>query len=94
MYIEKFEDFISDKIYSKKLFIDYKTKLQEYFHKEDHRKVNYAIEKEEGPDHDKTFYMVAYYKNEEIGRGFGKNKKLAEQMAAKDAFLKLEKNKK
>lgn len=71
------------------LFIDYKTKLQEYFNKTSKIILKYKLVKEEGPEHDKTFYMEVYAKNKKLSQGFGKNKKEAEQMAAKKAYKKL-----
>lgn len=71
------------------LFSDYKTALQEYFNKKDHSILQYELLKEEGPEHDKTFYMAVISKNKVLAEGFGKNKKEAEQMAAKNACKKL-----
>ncbi len=70
----------------KDLFFDYKTKFQEIFQKKFGSKIEYTIEKEEGPDHDKVFYVDVVVDNKILGRGLGKNKKEAEQMAAKEAL--------
>lgn len=43
----------------------------------------YNTVKEEGPDHDKKFLVKVNIGNEYFGSGFGKNKKSAEQEAAK-----------
>ena len=40
---------------------------------------------ERGPDHDKTFVVHVKINSNVIGRGEGKSKKAAEQMAAKEA---------
>lgn len=69
-------------------FIDYKTKLQEYNQQNSAIKLKYKIEKEEGPDHDKTFYVAVYEGEKHLGSGVGKSKKSAEQSAAKDALSK------
>lgn len=69
-------------------FIDYKTKLQEYNQQHSSSKLKYRIEKEEGPDHDKTFYLSVYEGDRYLGSGVGKSKKSAEQNAAKDALKK------
>lgn len=69
------------------LFIDYKTELQERLQKVSRSKVEYKVEKEEGPDHNKLFYMNVLINNEVIGSGVGRNKKEAEQMAAKEALI-------
>ena len=69
-----------------KLFRDYKTKLQELAHKHNW-KVAY-IPRDEGPDHDKTFFVHLKVNGEEKGYGIGKSKKEAEQKAAENFFEK------
>jgi len=65
---------------------DYKTRLQEKA-QEKHRQIpQYELEKEEGPDHDKTFYVILKISGEEIARGSGRTKKQAEQDAARVAL--------
>ena len=71
------------------LFIDYKTTLQEKIQKEGNARIEYIVDKEEGPDHGKVFYMNVCIDNEVISMGKGKNKKEAEQNAAKKALKKL-----
>lgn len=71
------------------LFVDYKTKLQEEFNKSKRIILKYDLIKEEGPEHDKTFYMAVKAKNRLLAEGVGKNKKEAEQMAAKIAYKEL-----
>ena len=71
------------------LFIDYKTKLQEYFNKTNKTILKYKLLKEEGPEHNKTFYIEVFAKNKKLSTGKGKNKKDAEQMAARIAYKKL-----
>ena len=65
---------------------DYKTKLQEKFQEKGDILIEYVLEKEEGFAHDKTFYMKLLVSGSEIGKGTGKNKKEAEQAAARDAL--------
>ncbi len=73
-----------------KIVLDYKSHLQEYYQsKEELYKIKYIVEKEEGPDHSKVFYVSAYVNKEIIGRGIGKSKKIAEQSAAKNALNKI-----
>lgn len=69
-----------------KLNNDYKTRLQEKLQINGDIEIQYTLEKEEGPAHDKTFYIRLYANGKEIGLGSGKNKKEAEQTAAKDAL--------
>ena len=71
------------------LFIDYKTELQEIVQKNVKSSLEYVVIKEEGPDHDKRFYMDVVVNDETIGTGRGRNKKEAEQMAAKEALIRL-----
>lgn len=69
-----------------KLFSDFKSELQELMQKKDSRaELCYETEREEGPDHDKTFYVRLYCGGEVLGKGQGKSKKEAEQNAAKAA---------
>lgn len=71
------------------LFIDYKTELQEILQKKTKSKIEYSVEKEVGPDHNKKFYMNVIVENKVIGKGMGRNKKEAEQMAAKQALYRM-----
>lgn len=65
---------------------DYKTKLQEKLQINGDIEIAYIMEKEEGFAHDKTFYIRLMAKGIEIGKGTGKNKKEAEQAAARNAL--------
>lgn len=71
--------------------VDYKTRLQEKLQEHGTVKISYSIDKEYGLEHDKTFEVSVYVNQKKIGSGVGKNKKQAEQMAAKDALEKNEK---
>ncbi len=68
------------------LFGDYKTALQEVIQKNPEEKVEYLLIDESGPDHSKTFSVEVCLNSNVIGRGSGKSKKEAEQMAAKEAL--------
>ena len=68
------------------LNVDYKTKLQEILQKHGSVKIKYVTVNEEGPEHDKTFTVELLYNDKKIGQGIGKNKKQAEQNAAKQAL--------
>ena len=68
------------------LNVDYKTKLQEILQKHGSVKITYVTINEEGPEHDKTFTVELLYNDKKIGQGIGKNKKQAEQNAAKQAL--------
>ena len=66
---------------------DYKTRLQEYYHKKGISDIRYVVYREEGPPHDKVFYVKLFVAGEEISQGKGRSKKAAEQKAARQACL-------
>lgn len=66
--------------------IDYKTQLQETLQKNGDVEIVYLLDHEEGPDHEKTFYVNLLFNGKRIGQGSGKSKKLAEQQAAQNAL--------
>lgn len=66
---------------------DYKTLLQEYV-QTDKRSLTYEVVNEYGEAHKKTFEVVVRIDNIIYGKGIGKSKKEAEQMAAQDAYNK------
>ena len=68
------------------VFKDYKTALQEIIQKNPEESVTYILTKETGPDHDKGFEVEVRLNSNTIGKGIGKNKKQAEQSAAKEAL--------
>ena len=86
--MEHFEEII-ELCCEKNFFKDYKTKLQEYTQKNFKNKPVYRVLKEEGPEHNKTFYIEVEVNNKIFGQGKGRNKKEAEQNAAKEALKKI-----
>ena len=68
------------------LYMDYKTLLQEAIQKVSISPIHYEVVGEEGPDHDKYFYVEVFHEERSLGRGIGKSKKEAEQDAAKKAL--------
>ena len=72
--------------------MDYKGKLQEYCQKKYKSIPVYEVIKEEGQEHQKTFYVAVLINNKEIAKGEGSSKKIAELEASKKAFEKLERN--
>ena len=68
---------------------DYKTALQELVQRESGRVLKYRLTGEEGPDHDKRFFVEVDLNGAPVGTGKGHSKKEAEQMAAKAAIAKL-----
>ncbi len=69
---------------------DYKTRFQEISQKRHKVFPRYHLIGTEGPDHQKSFLVSVLIDDQEIAKGEGKNKKEAEQMAAKAAMEKLE----
>ena len=67
---------------------DYKSLLQEWVQEEQGAMPYYKVVREEGPDHDKTFWISVKVFDVE-SEGQGKNKKIAEQDAARKALEKL-----
>lgn len=68
------------------VFKDYKTALQEIIQRNPEEYVTYILTGESGPDHDKLFEVEVRLNSNVIGKGKGKSKKQAEQMAAKQAL--------
>lgn len=69
---------------------NYKSMLLEYAQAEGFSAPRYAIVKEEGPDHDRTFIVEVTIGGKRRGIGIGKNKKEAEQAAARKALERIE----
>lgn len=84
--------FILNDMEHKKLFYDSKTILQEIVQSRYEEGLNYRLLREEGPDHNKLFEVSARIGETEIGRGTGRTKKAAEQLAAYHGILKIRKS--
>ncbi len=72
-----------------KIVRDYKTAIQEYCQKSWKKVPIYTLEKTEGPDHCRVFYVSVNLNGKVFGPATGKNKKTAQQAAAKLAFNSL-----
>ena len=70
---------------------DYKSKLQEFLQGKQGKIPTYRVLKEEGPGHSKIFEIGVYVNKKILEKGTGKNKKEAEQKAAKRALKRIEK---
>lgn len=68
------------------VFKDYKTVLQEIIQRNPEETVSYLLVDQTGPDHNKIFTVEVKLNSNTIGKGSGKSKKQAEQMAAKQAL--------
>ncbi|QVL57458.1 MAG: ribonuclease III [Simkaniaceae bacterium] len=70
---------------------NWKAELQDHCQKNYQKPPEYAVFKEEGPDHLKIFYVQVHLDGKELGKGSGSSKKEAEQSAAEDAIMLMEK---
>ena len=70
---------------------DYKTALQELVQRESGRVLQYRLTGEEGPDHNKRFFMEVHLNGVPVGSGSGRSKKEAEQAAARNALDEMKK---
>lgn len=65
---------------------DAKTRLQQLVEQDGTSVLSYEVERECGPDHDKSFTVVAKINNNTVGRGTAGNKKDAQMQAAAAAL--------
>ncbi len=70
-------------------FINFKSKLLEHVQGLGAGHPKYLVQDEQGPDHEKVFSVDVSVTGETLGSGQGKSKKVAQQMAARDALQKL-----
>jgi dsRNA-specific ribonuclease len=68
--------------------VDFKSQLQELVQTRSGHMPGYTVIREEGPDHDKTFWVKLSVMEIET-EGMGKSKKTAEQDAARKALARL-----
>lgn len=83
-----FEEIIEEVVQGKR-YSDFKTKFQEIIQANTDLEIKYETVKEEGPDHNKTFFVTLSLDDQIKGNGSGRSKKEAEQNAAKDALTKM-----
>ena len=72
-----------------KLYIDFKSFLQEIIQEESKISPTYHVTKSQGPDHAKTFWVEAIAGDAALGSGSGRSKQEAEQQAALAALVKM-----
>ncbi|MDP3386254.1 MAG: ribonuclease III [Eubacteriales bacterium] len=89
LFLPKFIEFI-ERAATGKISLDFKTRFQEVIQR-DHpnSRIRYQVYREEGPDHDKTFYVKLFLDHNMAGNGEGKSKKSAEQEAAREGLVKM-----
>ena len=83
LFAERIEDALAGRIVQ-----DYKSAYQEYLQARGHAQIQYRVVREEGPDHNKKFYVEVSADGAVTGEGAGHSKKEAEQAAAKQALRK------
>jgi ribonuclease-3 len=88
--LETMFDKIEDAVHGR-IFLDYKTALQERVQATSQDSIVYEIINEKGPDHQKVFSSCVIIGGTSIGEGSGRSKKEAEQLAAKMALKVLSK---
>jgi len=69
---------------------DYKSRLQELVQARRLDRPTYRLVEENGPDHDKRFWVEVVVDEQVLGRGCGRSKQLAEKDAAKQALERWE----
>ncbi len=73
-----------------KIVYDHKSKFIEYIQGiKEQDNIKFYINREEGPEHNRTFYAQILYNETILGAGSGSTKKEAEQEAAKEAYAKM-----
>lgn len=76
----------TDRIVEKRLWQDPKSRFQELAQDRVSITPSYELIAQEGPDHDRTFTIGIYLRNEKIAEGKGRSKQEAEQDAAERAI--------
>ncbi|OGO05333.1 MAG: ribonuclease III [Chloroflexi bacterium RBG_13_54_8] len=71
---------------------DYKSRLQELVQARRLDRPTYRLVEENGPDHDKRFWVEVVVDEQVLGRGCGRSKQLAEKDAAKQALERWERS--
>jgi len=77
------------KVITRDSSIDFKSRLQEYTQSSYQQVPAYRLVEETGPDHEKMFTVEVEINRQVMGKGSGKNKKLAETAAARAALERL-----
>ncbi|MBF0508538.1 MAG: ribonuclease III [Deltaproteobacteria bacterium] len=84
--IEVFFTPLLDRARPQELVKDFKTMLQEHCQEVYKETPDYNVEREIGPDHNKTFFVTLSVQGKILARGQGRSKKTAEQAAAQEAL--------
>jgi ribonuclease-3 len=81
-----------DRVRDTGLYRDYKSLLQEFCQQNFRAYPDYRLVKKSGPEHDRMFWIEVDVNGHQYGPGMGRNKKSAEQEAARMAWADLAKN--
>jgi len=76
----------SDEVLVRRSLRNYKSRLQELIQSRYKSPPRYKVLSVEGPDHDRVFTVAATFNGFVMGQGEGRNKKMAEQNAAREAL--------
>jgi len=90
--LDQLNDKIDD-LTKNNLIFDFKTNLQEVVQAEFGILPTYVTDKEEGPEHRKTFDVKVFINDDFMGAGSGKTKKAAAQKAAEEGLKRIIANK-
>ena len=82
----------SDGVLAKRSLRNFKSRLQELIQARHKSPPRYRVLEVDGPDHDRLFKVAVTFSGRTLGMGEGRNKKTAEQNAAKEALVALEKD--
>ncbi len=91
-FLREYLDRDVDQVLSTSDLTNYKGLLQERIQRNDTVLPTYVVVSQEGPDHERNFVIEARHHDQVIGRGNGRSKRVAEQMAARDALLRIADN--
>jgi ribonuclease-3 len=80
----------SDRVLARRSLRNFKSRLQELIQARHKSPPRYRVLEVEGPDHDRLFKVAVIFNGRTLGLGEGRNKKTAEQNAAKEALAALE----
>jgi len=82
----------SNGVLTKRSLRNYKSRLQELIQARHKSPPRYRVLEVEGPDHDRLFKVAVTFNGRPLGEGEGRNKKTAEQNAAREALKTLERD--
>ncbi len=82
----------SERVLAKRSLRNYKSRLQELIQARHKSPPRYRVMEVDGPDHDRLFKVAVTFSGKPLGQGEGRNKKTAEQNAAREALEALERD--